>query len=158
MIKLFFACDPITGKVAIGTRAIYLRGQWHASWRKLGDRYRVLFIGGSELDLLNTWGDPSHSVDLVEIATTDRPVEALLWGVKNKDNDDLWIELFIPHLMKAGTLHPSGVGVQTDMTKEALKEKPSARRLVQFRTYCSADAQERIFYQFTQIHCAPLNP
>lgn len=124
---------------------------WHLSWRRLGDRYRVVLAAEDLLSETETWGDATPIRDLSGIVP--EPGEALLWGVKSYRDDPYWIELYIPHLMEP--LH------HDKNRRYPLRHHPNehaippvgqaACRLLQYETYRDKDSGAVMYHRFTGI-------
>lgn len=78
-------------------------GAWHVRWRRLGGRVRVAAFGTP--GALDALPDPRATLDLSEAEPEERSVA--LWGAK-QEGEDFWLELRIPHVMRAPHLHPYG--------------------------------------------------
>ena len=116
---------------------------WHLAWRKLGDRYRVVLVGEAVLEPAASWEADVEPLSLPEEGSRE---EAVLWGVKNTENTDEWIELYIPQIMSIPEQHPASSPVTT--------ADESVRRMLQYTTYRDPETSEVVFHRYTGIRIA----
>lgn len=122
---------------------------WHVTWRRLGERVRVVACGPAPLPEAR-WGEPHATLDLSGAEAEARQV--VLWGRRNP-GEELWIELRIPNLMTPPRQHPQGHDdhVAEDYVRRTLHvttyRDPATRALLVHRYtglgYASTDSQGR---------------
>jgi hypothetical protein len=83
------------------SRGHLFTSDWHVQWRRLGGRVRVAAFGAPAP--LEALPDSEATLDLAEAEQEERTVA--LWGAK-QEGEDFWLELRIPHVMRAPHLHP----------------------------------------------------
>lgn len=116
---------------------------WHAKWRRLGTSVRVVLAG--PVSVPGPWPEPDHTRSLDGHDT--EAVRLVLWG-RQQNDEALWVELRVPHLMSPPDQQPSGHVGGADLAGGY------RRRVLEGTTYRHPDTQAVFFTRYQRLRYA----